>query len=67
MTTIRAGGTEGSVGYLPRKMYIVPFAYLLSSYSKFEWAENVVRTGLHKKVEQQTNLLYNQVVSLKAR
>ena len=28
---------------------VVPFAYLLLSYSKFEWAEN---TGSHKKVEQ---------------
>ena len=28
---------------------VVPFAYLLLSYSKLEWAEN---TGSHKKVEQ---------------
>ena len=30
---------------------IVPFAYLLSSYSKFEWAERG-GTGAHKKAER---------------
>ena len=30
---------------------VVPFAYLLSSYSKFEWAERG-GTGAHKKAER---------------
>ena len=46
---------------------VVPFAYLLSLYSKFEWAENGVVQACTKKAERITNLLYDQVVSLKAR
>ena len=40
-----------SVVEIPNKdvHIVVLFAYLLLSYSKFEWAEN---TGSHKKVEQ---------------
>ena len=47
---------------------LVPFAYLLSSYSKFEWAENAVVQARTKKLSgKQICVLYDQVVSLKAR
>ena len=45
---------------------VVPFAYLLSSYSNWMGWERS-STGSHIKLERLTNLLYYQEVSLKAR
>ena len=58
---------KGNVDIYVKYVHIVvPFAYLPSAYSKFEWAEYAAIQA-HTKFDRETNLLNNQVVSLKAR